>query len=51
MAQAGRIVLPTTVVPASGDVLEVDARRDGDGWSGVTLTGPAEHVFRGELTY
>lgn len=51
MARAGRIELPATIVPASGDVLEVDARRDGDGWSGVKLTGPAEHVFRGELTY
>jgi len=51
MARAGRVTLPATVVPSSGDRLEVDGRVEGDLWAGVTLTGPAEYVFRGELPY
>jgi len=51
LARAGRITLPATVVPASGDTLHVGADVHGDRWTGVTLTGPAEHVFRGELDY
>lgn len=51
LARAGRISLPATVVPASGDTLQVGASVTDGRWTGVTLTGPAEHVFRGELDY
>lgn len=47
----GRVRPPVRVVPASGDVLEVDYRDAGDGATDVTLLGPAEHVFQGRLTY
>jgi diaminopimelate epimerase len=49
LARAGRISLPAAVIPASGDTLQVGASVRGGQWTGVTLTGPAEHVFRGEL--
>ncbi len=52
MARAGRLELPADVTPASGDLLEVDARPAADGgYEGVTLTGPAEHVFEGTVRY
>lgn len=51
MARMGRIRLPAKLIPASGDTLEVGAEFRGETASNVTLTGPAEHVFRGELAY
>ncbi len=50
-ARLGRVDLPVTVVPASGDRLEVDARLDDEAFREVTLTGPAVHVYRGVLVY
>lgn len=47
----GRITPPVKVVPASGDVLEVDYQLTSEGATGVTLLGPAVHVFQGTLTY
>jgi diaminopimelate epimerase len=48
----GRVQAPVTVMPASGDRLEVDFRATGDGGATrVTLLGPAVHVFRGTLHY
>jgi diaminopimelate epimerase len=47
----GRVTTPVRVTSASGDVLEVNFRPAGDGATGVTLLGPAAHVFRGELEY
>lgn len=51
---AGRLGLvkpPVKVIPASGDVLEVNYQPTSDGAAQVTLLGPAVHVFRGELSY
>ncbi len=50
-ARLGRVRLPVKVTPAGGDVVEIDARLDEDGASDVFMTGPAVHVFRGELDY
>jgi diaminopimelate epimerase len=50
-AKLGRVRLPALVRPASGDTLEVGGRAHGDGFRDVTLTGPAVHVYRGELDY
>lgn len=47
----GRVKPPVKVIPASGDILEVNYRPVGDGATDVTLLGPAVHVFRGELIY
>lgn len=49
--RAGLVRPPVRVVPASGDVLAVDFRLTDQGAEDVTLTGPAVHVFRGELEY
>lgn len=49
--RTGRVTPPVKVIPASGDTLEVDFRLTGEGAEGVTLLGPAAHVFRGELVY
>lgn len=51
MAKAGKVTLPVTVIPASGDRLEVNAIVQNDGFRDVTLTGPAVRVFQGTLTY
>lgn len=51
LARAGRISLPAVVVPASGDTLHVGASVREGRWTDVTLTGPAEHVFRGEVDH
>ncbi len=51
---AGRLALvkaPVRVVPASGDELQVDFTLREGGAEQVTLLGPAEYVFRGELEY
>jgi diaminopimelate epimerase len=50
-ARLGRVRLPATLVPRSGDRLAVDAEGSGERLHHVTLTGPAVHVFRGELDY
>jgi len=47
----GRVTAPVRVIPASGDVLEVNYRDTADGATDVTLLGPAVHVFRGTLAY
>ncbi len=50
-ARLGWTGLPVEVQAASGDVLEVNGRVVGDTITDVTLTGPAVHVFRGEVEY
>ncbi len=52
LARAGRIRLPAEIRPASGDTLTVNGQTLPDGgFTDVTLTGPAVHVFRGTLEY
>lgn len=46
----GRVTPPVKVIPASGDLLEVDYQRTADSAANVTLLGPAVHVFQGTLT-
>lgn len=51
---AGRletVAPPVRVLPASGDVIEVDFTLTDDGAGNVTMLGPAEYVFRGTLEY
>jgi len=45
----GWVNAPVAVTCASGDTLTVDWRGAGEDVRDVTLTGPAEHVFQGEL--
>ena len=40
---------PIKVRVAGGDDLYVDFERDGDAYKNVTLTGPADFVFEGEI--
>ncbi|MFT4546330.1 MAG: diaminopimelate epimerase [Verrucomicrobiales bacterium] len=40
---------PINVRVAGGDILLVDFERDGDQYKNVTLTGPADFVFEGEI--
>ena len=40
---------PIRVRVAGGDELLVDFERDGDQYKNVTLTGPADFVFEGEI--
>jgi len=47
----GRAAPPVRVFPASGDELAVAFTLAADGAHAVTLLGPAEYVFQGELTY
>jgi diaminopimelate epimerase len=47
----GWVKPPVQVRCASGDVLVVDYQKAGDEADGVTLTGPAVHVFEGSLKY
>ena len=47
----GRVRPPVQVRPASGDQLEVSYDPADDGVCDVTLLGPAEYVFQGELDY
>jgi diaminopimelate epimerase len=51
LARRGRVQLPVEILPASGDHIRVDARIEGESVTGVTLTGPAVHVFQGALNY
>lgn len=50
-AKRGWVKLPVNIHVAGGDVLTVDGRLTADGAHGVTLTGPAEHVFQGTIEY
>jgi len=50
-AKRGWVALPVSIHVAGGDVLTVDGRLTADGADGVTLTGPAEHVFQGTIEY
>jgi diaminopimelate epimerase len=50
-AKNGWIKLPVKVHVAGGDVLVVNARLTDAGAREVTLTGPAEHVFKGEVEH
>lgn len=50
-ARNGWVTLPVAVYTRSGDTLIVDADLMEDGASNVTLTGPVEHVFKGEIQY
>lgn len=50
-ALAGRARPPVRVTAASGDVLTVDFRLTKTGATGVTLLGPAVHVFKGTVEY
>jgi len=45
------VSLPVNVHTLSGDVLVVDGELTEEGAGGVTLTGPAEHVFEGTIEY
>ncbi len=44
-----KLALPLCVKVRGGDVLTVDARVEGESFSGVTLSGPATEVFSGEI--
>jgi diaminopimelate epimerase len=50
-ARLGRVVPPVRIRPASGDLLEVNFTLTDDGARDVTLLGPAEYVFSGDLDY
>jgi diaminopimelate epimerase len=50
-ARNGWVKLPVTVHPQSGDALSVDAQLTDEGATGVTLLGPAAHVFEGTIIY
>lgn len=50
-AKNGWVNLPVKIHVASGDVLTVDGELSSDGARNVTLTGPTEHVFKGEIDY
>jgi len=45
------VTLPVDVHTLSGDVLVVNGELTEEGARGVTLTGPAEHVFEGTIEY
>ncbi|HEY8239918.1 MAG TPA: diaminopimelate epimerase [Kiritimatiellia bacterium] len=47
----GLVRAPVKVTPASGDVLAVNFKPTDGGATSVSLYGPAEHVFKGELEY
>ena len=48
-ARAGKVAAPVEVTAASGCILVVDFRLTDDSAKDVSLLGPAEHAFRGEL--
>jgi diaminopimelate epimerase len=50
-ARMNRVRPPVRVTAASGDVLTVDFKLAGDTATGVTLLGPATHVFQGTVVY
>jgi diaminopimelate epimerase len=43
----GELKPPVKVHVGSGDVLTVEFRREGDAFVGITLSGPAAHVYDG----
>ena len=43
------LALPLSVKVRGGDFLTIDARAEGGNFSSVTLTGPAEEVYSGEI--
>lgn len=45
----GLVSVPVQITCAAGDVLQVGYDPTESGATNVTLTGPAEHVFRGEI--
>ena len=47
----GLVEAPVDLTPASGDLLTVDFKINGDEFEEVTLLGPAVHVFEGILKY
>ncbi|MCF7838467.1 MAG: diaminopimelate epimerase [Candidatus Marinimicrobia bacterium] len=47
----GRVTPPVAVTCAAGETLHVDFQLTAEGAEGVTLTGPATHVFEGVLRY
>jgi diaminopimelate epimerase len=49
--KTGRVTAPVHVHTAGGHTLEVNYQLTPDGAEKVTLQGPAEHVFQGELPY
>jgi len=46
-----KLMPPVQVTCRHGDTLEVDFKRSGDNVENITLLGPAEHVFQGEISY
>ena len=50
-AKNGWAKLPVLVHTRSGDMLTVDGELTADSVNNVTLTGPTEHVFKGEVEY
>ena len=50
-AKNGWVTLPVKVYTAGGDVLVIDGNLTKNSVCGVTLTGPAEHVFQGTIEY
>ena len=50
-ARLGRVTPPVRIRPASGDLLEVNFSLTADDARDVTLLGPADYVFEGELDY
>lgn len=44
-----KVTTPVKITCASGDILEVDYTQTVNGIQNVTLTGPAVHVFNGEI--
>lgn len=50
-ARLGWARFPVRIQAASGDILEVNGQLANDTVTGVTLTGPAVHVFHGEVEY
>lgn len=47
----GLVQRPVQLTPASGDLVTVDFMQSESSVSGVTMTGPTEHVFDGFLDY
>lgn len=50
-ALMNRVTPPVSVKCRHGDTLEVDFKKSGDNVEDITLLGPAEHVFQGEIQY
>lgn len=46
-----RVKPPVKATCRHGDILEVDFKRNGNSVKNVTLAGPAEYVFEGEIRY